>query len=273
MYAETSTSSENAPRRKKRTRTDAGSMKGAPRAAVGGHRRRLQLFGRGLVAKSDDRTEPGLVARRQRLEARVRDLAVRNADDGPIERADPRRAQADVVDGADDLAHLQKVADADRLVEDQRCAGDDVFECLLRGEGDGDAADAESGQRWCRIDAEQPQRARMREEDDQRIDRLCAEHGSSERAAAVVGFEIRRLMISFDLAVQQNQQPRDRDNGEQPRGLDQNCRISSDSGSCASIHRRNHGQEQQPGRDRQQRWRRNGRVPFEIRRHTARTAA
>ena len=47
----------------------------------------------------DHGVKPELVARGERLEADVRDLTVRDADDGAIDRADPCRAQADVVDG------------------------------------------------------------------------------------------------------------------------------------------------------------------------------
>ena len=52
---------------------------------------------------------------------------------------------------------LQEVADPDGLIEDERRTGDDVLERLLRGQRDGDAADAEAGEDRRRIDAEVPQ--------------------------------------------------------------------------------------------------------------------
>ena len=109
-----------------------------------------------LVVRSqpDEMVEPELVARRQRLDVRVRDLAVGHADDRAIQCTDARRSQADVIDGPDGLAELEEVADAHRLVEDDRDAADDVLERLLRGERHGNAADAEAGERGGRIDAE-----------------------------------------------------------------------------------------------------------------------
>lgn len=114
--------------------------------------------------------EPELVSSRQGFEARVRNLAVGHADDRPIERADARRAQADVIDGSHDVAHSQEVSDPDGLIEDRRCPRDDVLQRFLRGERDGDASHTESCQRGRWVDSEMPQRGKQRRKDHQRID-------------------------------------------------------------------------------------------------------
>ena len=123
--------------------------------------------------------EPELVSRRDRFEAGVGDLAVRHAHDGAVERADAGRAQADVIDRAGDLTHLQKIAGGDRLIEDERRAGDDVLERLLRRKRHGDAADAEPGQCGCRIDAEMAQRRQDSGKDDQEVDHPAQRHAAA----------------------------------------------------------------------------------------------
>ena len=110
--------------------------------------------GRRLVAKPNDGMEPELVARGNRLEADARDLAVRDAHHGAIERTNAGRTQADVIDGAHHVPHLQDIADPDGLIEDERRAGDDVFERLLRRERHRNAPDAQPGQRRREIHAE-----------------------------------------------------------------------------------------------------------------------
>ncbi len=97
-------------------------------------------------------------------------MAVGNAHDRAVEGADARRAQADVVNGTGDLAHLQEVSNAHRLVEDQGRAGDDVLECFLRRQRHRDPADAESRQRRRGIDAEVPKRHEERHEDHEHVD-------------------------------------------------------------------------------------------------------
>ena len=49
---------------------------------------------------------------------------------------------------------LQEVSHAHRLVEDERQAADDVLQSLLRGQRNGDAANAESCERCCGVDPE-----------------------------------------------------------------------------------------------------------------------
>ena len=98
--------------------------------------------------------EPETVAGRQRLDVHARNLAVRHADHRAIGRTDPRRAQADVVDGPDRLTNLQRVSDADGLVDEDRQPADHVLERLLRGECDGNTADPKAGERRRGIESE-----------------------------------------------------------------------------------------------------------------------
>ena len=129
-----------------------------------------QLVGGRLVPQPHDWMKPELVPRREGLEACIRDLTVGDADDGAIEGANTRRTQADVVDRAESLPHLQNVSDAHGLVEDQRGARDDVLEGLLGGEGHRDASHAESSQHRSRVHAEAPKRDEDTCEDHQQID-------------------------------------------------------------------------------------------------------
>ena len=112
----------------------------------------VHLLGGGVVAQPDEMMQPELVARRQRLDVRVRNLTVGHAQDGPILGADARRSQPDVVDGADGLPEPDEIAHAHGLVDDDRHAADDVLERLLCGQSDRDAADAEAGERGGGID-------------------------------------------------------------------------------------------------------------------------
>ena len=148
-------SSEKAPTRKKRARIESAIDRGMS----GQHVRRpvnhfTHLRWRRFVAKRDEMMEPALVPGRQRFDVHVRDLAVRHAEDRPIQRPDARRAEADVIDGPDGVPELQDVAHAHRLVDKDGKAPDDVFQRLLRGQGDGNAADAQAGKRSRGIDAE-----------------------------------------------------------------------------------------------------------------------
>ncbi len=103
----------------------------------------LRLPGR--VAERDGRAEADAIAQRVRLDARIRQAAVRDRDDRAVEGADARRARADVFHGADDVVHLHRVADAAGLIGGERDRPEQVLDGLLRAEGERDAADAEAG--------------------------------------------------------------------------------------------------------------------------------
>ncbi len=75
-----------------------------------------------------------------------REIGIRHGDEGPLQRADPRGAQTDLLHGADLVAVLAEIADSNGPVGEQADPPDQVLERLLGGQRDGDAADAEAGQ-------------------------------------------------------------------------------------------------------------------------------
>ena len=85
-----------------------------------------------------------------------------------------------------DLAHLQQIADSHGLIEDQRRAGDDVLERLLRRERDGDAADAEPASAGVGSIPKCRSVAISADEDHQQIARIRAPRRASEVAAAAL---------------------------------------------------------------------------------------
>ena len=95
--------------------------------------------------QADRGREPQPIAHGERLDPLVRELAVGDRDDGAVERADPRRPQADLLDRADKVVQLDEVALTHRLVDADRERAEQVLERLLRRERDGEAADAEAG--------------------------------------------------------------------------------------------------------------------------------
>ena len=70
------------------------------------------------------------------------------------DRADPGALEADLLDRAGGLVEADRVAAAERLVEDDRERREQVREDALGGEADGDAADAEAGDQAGDVDAE-----------------------------------------------------------------------------------------------------------------------
>ena len=98
---------------------------------------------------------------------------------------------------AGDFAHLQEVSRRNRLIQDERCPGNDVLERLLGRKRDGDAANAKTGKRRRRIDAEMSQSREHPDEDDQDVHgpaqdanhRLHRGATSSRQPASDVGFE------------------------------------------------------------------------------------
>ena len=95
-----------------------------------------------LVAQANRRVVPDPLAPREVLDLEVRELRVRNGDDGAIERAHPRRAQAHVLDGTDSPAKATEFSHPHRLVGVKRDAADEVLQRLLRRQRNCDPADA-----------------------------------------------------------------------------------------------------------------------------------
>jgi len=54
--------------------------------------------------------KPEPVAHREVLEAQVRDLSVGDANHGSVESSDARGTQSNIIDCAEDLAHLEKIS-------------------------------------------------------------------------------------------------------------------------------------------------------------------
>ena len=124
-------------------RPDAGMR---PQDSLEAREHGLHLLPRRGVRQSHRRREPHPVTQLERLETLVGQLAVRNAHHSPVECAEARRTQADVLDGADEVLDLDEVADAQRLVDGERHGTEDVLHGLLRAERQGQAADAEAGE-------------------------------------------------------------------------------------------------------------------------------
>src|SRR5512135_1690194 len=119
--------------------------------------------------------EPEFIARGERFEAHIRNLPVGQAYQGAIERADAGGAQSHLNNRARDVAYFQRVSHAHRLIGNQRDAGDDVLEGLLRGQRDGDAADSESSERTGQVDSEVMEDEQQAGEQNEGVDQPAAE--------------------------------------------------------------------------------------------------
>ena len=70
------------------------------------------------------------------------------------DRAHPRRLEADLLDRARGRVPADRIAAPERLVEQDRERREQIRENALRGEADGDAADAEPGDQAGDVDPE-----------------------------------------------------------------------------------------------------------------------
>ena len=115
-------------------------------------------------------------------------------------------------------AHLQKVSGGDRLIEDERRTGNDVLERFLRCERDGNATDAEAGQRRCRVDAEMAQRRQDPDEDDEEIDASARDVHERFRCAST-GPRKRPDDVGLDLGDEEHHDPDDRRDADEDGGV------------------------------------------------------
>jgi len=139
--------------------------------------------GRRRIDEPDRAGEPDAVAHRVVLDARVREIAVGDAHERAIQRADRRRPEADRLDSADVVAHLHVVAGAERAVERQRDRAEHVLQRLLRGQTDGQAAEPEARDQGGDREAEvREERERAEREDDDLKDSAADLH-EAERLA------------------------------------------------------------------------------------------
>src|SRR3546814_3215388 len=80
-------------------------------------------------------------------------IGVRNDEQLAVDRAQPRALQSDALDRRRAGIIFDRLADAERPVEDDRERSEEVGEDALRGEADRDAADAEAGDQAGDVDS------------------------------------------------------------------------------------------------------------------------
>src|SRR4029434_2161678 len=120
------------------------------------------MFRREVVTQADQLAEEDLVALAVVLEHRGSDDAIRNGNDGSLFGPQLRGAKADVFDRSALVANAAGISDLKSLVGQHRNAAEQVFKRFLRAETDGQAANAETGERCGNVTAE----PRQNHEDD-----------------------------------------------------------------------------------------------------------
>ena len=150
-----------------------------------------------------------------------------------------------------DLAHLEEVSRRDRLIEDQRGAGDHVLEGLLGRQRHGDTANAETGKRGRRIDAEMPERRQHADEDDEHVHDPARDTHERLRRGSASNREP-PYDIGFELTIEENHQPDERRDGEERRSVGPDLAEHQRQRQGAQQPPRGNRHEQQPGRHRQQ---------------------
>ena len=105
----------------------------------------LDLVGIGVVAERQHVFHPPELALAHVVHDRVDDLAVRDADHRVVKRPHPGRAEPDALHGPLVTVHEHPVPDLERPVADDGEGAQHVRQSVLGGEGDGEAAQPESG--------------------------------------------------------------------------------------------------------------------------------
>src|SRR2546422_9337090 len=116
-----------------------------------------ELVGRGFPAEANDLLEQDLVAFAVVLRVCGGRSTVRNGDQRPVERADLRCPQSDILDSADLVAHLADISPPQDIVTDHRAPAEQVLESLLSTETESDTADSYARQRGRHIHTPGPQ--------------------------------------------------------------------------------------------------------------------
>ena len=111
------------------------------------------LVGRRVVPQPEDRLQRNLVSPREVDEPELCELGVGDRHERPVDAADARRPEADLLDGALVVAELAALADPHRFVGEEHEPRNEVFDRVLGGEGDGQAAHTEAGDQGCHRDA------------------------------------------------------------------------------------------------------------------------
>ena len=125
---------------------------------------------RGLTPDGERWIEQDLVTTGEVLDVHGGERAIGNRELGARVGANAGRAQADVFDGAAAVAKAAVVADADDFIGKDGDSSEKIFQCFLRGEGDGNAADAEAGEHGGQVEAEDAERRQDGNDHDQRRD-------------------------------------------------------------------------------------------------------
>ena len=159
------------------------------------------------VTKMQDRMKPELVALGEVLKAQIGDLAIGNADHGSVECSKAGGTEANIVNGT--LAYRPLLSCLRRLcpIEDERHSADHIFQCLLRGECNGNPAHPESGKGRCWIHTEVVQAL---PECPQRLP-IQSTIRRPNRSINVAPERLRQgrnlMMYSLQLAIDENDQP------------------------------------------------------------------
>src|SRR3989442_12047577 len=116
-----------------------------------------ELVGRGFTAEANDLLEQDLVAFAVVLQVCRGRSTVRNGDQRPVERADLRGPQSDILDSADLVTHLADISHPQDIVTDHRDPAEQVLESFLSAETECDTADSYARQRSRHIHTPRPQ--------------------------------------------------------------------------------------------------------------------
>jgi hypothetical protein len=132
-------------------------------------RERLQLFGRRAVADVEPGTEQPVAARAIVVDQRIGQPAVWQHDHRVIQRADARRADADMLHGALHVADGDRIAISERPVGQQDGGAEQVRQCLFRCERDREAADTETRQHASHRNIHRLRRGERHTHDEQQL--------------------------------------------------------------------------------------------------------
>ena len=96
--------------------------------------------------------KPESVTQGEVFQAHRRQLTIGNGHNGSIQRPDTRRTNADIFDRSKELAHPAHIAHVYWLIRNHHDATEQVLDRFLGAEANGQAADAQPGERGSEID-------------------------------------------------------------------------------------------------------------------------
>src|ERR1700676_2485266 len=117
-----------------------------------------ELVRRGLTPDRERWIEEKFVPTGEVFYVHGSERAIRDGKLGAFEGANAGGAQADVFHGSDAIAEAAEVADSNDLVGQNRNSAEKILECLLCGECDGNAADAEASEHGGQVEAQNAER-------------------------------------------------------------------------------------------------------------------